>query len=239
MAAQQQIDAVDRLEQGAIVGQIGMGQRHDQLGTLPSQRRDRLLGALDHGRDGDRRAGRGQFLGGRGQEAEHADLEARHLEQPGRHQAQRRLAVRAGDIGGEPGKAGLLDPLGQDVGAEIELVIARHGQHEAQAVVEVDHLRALGQAGHDRGRDQIAAEGGDAVGGLGALLLEQGHQLGEAALAVDRRDLVDVVAMQEGDRDRRGRRSAACQAEQQEDEGEQALAHGAAPGLRRRAAGQA
>ena len=65
--------------------------------------------------------------------------------------------------------------------AEVELVIAEHRDVGVEQIVQLDHLRALGDAGQHRGRDQIAAERGDGVRGRRPLSLEQGGELGGAA----------------------------------------------------------
>ena len=98
--------------------------------------------------------------------------------------AERRLAVAAEHVGAEPGEVGFLDALRGDLGAEVELVIAQHGDVRAEPIVQLDHLRALGHPGQHRGRDQVAAEGGDAVLGIGPLPLQQRRELGEAAAAL-------------------------------------------------------
>ena len=122
-------------------------------------------------------------------------------------------------VGAEPGKVGFLDPLRGDRGAEVELVIAQHGDVRAEQIVQLDHLRALGQPGQHRGRDQIAAEGGDAVRGIGPLLLQERRELGEAAAALPGRDLVDVVGVQQGDGHRLGARGAAEHQERRRGDG--------------------
>ncbi len=71
---------------------------------------------------------------------------------------------------------------------------------------------------HDRGRYQVATEGRDAVLRRRALLAQQSHQLGQAALTAFGRNLVDVVDMQEGDLGRLGHRGQ-WQHEHQADRG--------------------
>jgi hypothetical protein len=83
------------------------------------------------------------------------------------------------------------------------------------SIHQLDHLRALGQAGHDRRRNQIAAESGDAVLCCRAFGFQQCHKLRESALSTFCRDLIDVVGVQEGNLRRLGR----CREGQREDKG--------------------
>ena len=209
VAAEDQVDLLDLAREIAVLRELVVGERDDHVRALRLQPPDRRRRGLDQRCEGDVGPGRGQHVGLGREQPEEADLIAADLHHVQIDRAERRLAVRAEHIGAEPGELGFPDPLCGDLGAEVELVIAQHGDIGAEPIVEIDHLRALGHAGQHRGRDQVAAEGGDAVLGIGALRLQQGRELGEAAAALPRRDLVDVVGMQERDRHRLGDRRAA------------------------------
>ena len=84
----------------------------------------------------------------------------------------------------------------------------------AEQIVQLDHLRAFGDPGQHRGRDQVAAEGGDRVRRRRPLPLQQGGELGEAATALLGRDLVHVVGVQHRDPHRLGERGAPEQQDQ-------------------------
>ena len=208
MAAENQVDTRDGLRQRAVVGEVLMRQRHDHVGPLRLEPLDRGGRRGDRGREGDVLAGRGQHGGVGREQPEEADPVAAHLHHVQIDRADRRLAVAAEDVGTQPRECRLAHALRRDLGAEVELVIAEHRDVGAEQIVQLDHLRALGDAGQHRGRDQVAAEGGDAVRGRRPLPLQQGGQLGEAAAPLLRRDLVHVVGVQHRDPDRIGERAA-------------------------------
>ena len=175
-------------------------------------------------REGDVGAGRGQHGGLGREQPEEADPVAADLDRVQIDRADRRLAVAAEHVGAEPGEARLAHALRRDLGAEVELVIAEHRDVGVEQIVQLDHLRALGDAGQHRGRDQIAAERGDGVRGRRPLPLEQGGQLGEAATTLLRRDLVHVVGVQHRDLHRLGERCAPEQQDQRRSRGQGAPA---------------
>jgi hypothetical protein len=91
---------------------------------------------------------------------------------------------------------------------EVEFVVAGHGEVHPRRVPGPHHLRPLEQPGLDAGRQRVAAEQEERGRMLGTQLA---HQPGEARqpaarrLGVDRRDLVDVIDMDQADLDDHGR----------------------------------
>jgi hypothetical protein len=217
VAAEEQIDAFDAAHEFAVISNVVVGERHDHVGARCLEPRDRGLSGGDRRRDGDGRPGRGQHVGLGREQPEKTDLVAGDLDHVQIDRADRRLAIAAAHVGTEPRECGCTDALRGDLGAEIEIVIAEHRDVGAEQIVQLDHLRTLGEPGQHRGRDQIGAEGGDAVRGRRPLLVQQGRELGEAAPALPGRDLVDVVGVQDRDRHRLGERGGSEQQRRQGD----------------------
>ena len=95
----------------------------------------------------------------------------------------------------------------EDLRAEIEFVIAGREDVDPEPVEDVDDVGALVDAGEERGRKRVAGmdEEGRALGALG---LDQGGEAGEAAAPVELLHAVDVVGLDEGDRELFGERLA-------------------------------
>ena len=215
VAAQHEIDAVDPGQQVAVVHEIEMGHRHHEVCPHLAQLLDRSRGDHRRGGEADRVARRRQRGGVGRQHAEEAQLVAGDLDQVQVDAADGRRPVRTQHVGAEPGIARRLDPLGRELRAEIELVVAQDRHLHADGIGQVDHLRALGQARHEGRREEVAAEGGNGVRVAGPLRLQERHERREAAGAFYWCDLVDVVAMQDGDRDLVRQRLAAVQRQRQ------------------------
>jgi hypothetical protein len=147
-------------------------------------------------------SGLGQRDGIGRDQAEKADAHPAHLAQRGcPEHGQRRLGF---DVGRQPGKARLGEALARHLRPEVELVVARHGEVEAHRIPGAHHLRPLEQAGLDAGRKRVAAEDEERGRMPAAQGLDQPRQPRQAAtrrLGIDRRDLVDVIHMDDADLD--------------------------------------
>ena len=94
----------------------------------------------------------------------------------------------------------------QHVVSEVELVVAERGDVEARRVERRDHLLALEHARGDRGGQKVAREDEERRAAFrGDALLQRGDAR-EAAEAVHRRQRIDVVQLEEGERRPRSRR---------------------------------
>jgi hypothetical protein len=112
------------------------------------------------------------------------------------------LSVGSAEVRGEERKFRLLHALHEDVGAEIELMVAGREDVRRRHVGERDRVLALVEAREQGRRDQVARMGIDHVAALGALGLHHRVQPREAAALGGVVHLVDVVRQQEGDVDR-------------------------------------
>mmetsp|Transcript_111874 Transcript_111874/g.280257 ORF Transcript_111874/g.280257 Transcript_111874/m.280257 type:complete len:343 (+) Transcript_111874:461-1489(+) len=87
--------------------------------------------------------------------------------------AREKLTILIHEIGVEPWKLRLLDPLLQLVHPEVELVISKRGRIQLEVVEDVDHLLTLEQVAEHRGRQQVARKHHEgAIGISRALLLD-------------------------------------------------------------------
>ena len=209
VAADDQIDLGEALDQRAVVGERQMRDRDDRSSRLPLQPRQVLAPPL--------RADRRMRVCG--SLSRLISLVFRHrpmkptFSAPNvridirRGAADRLAGARVDDIRDDPLPFRLAHPLDQHVVAEVELVVAERGQVEAGGVQRGDHLLAFEDARRDRRRQEVAGEHEQRrAAGCRELLLQRGDA-GEAADAVDRHRGVDVVDLQERERRARPRRA--------------------------------
>jgi hypothetical protein len=196
-----------RTDQLVVLTAIGVRHRDHQIGAGCAQLRRHGFGGLD--RIGERdRPGRGLDRGARRGQPEQAHPVVADVDHQRLGDAVDQAAVRLHGVVGQQRELSLGDPLRQDLRAEVELVVAdRHGI-DADAVEQVDHVRALVEPGEQGWRDAVAAMGHQDVGIAGADLLDHAPKPGNAALAVALLHPVEVVEVHDLERDRLGRGDA-------------------------------
>jgi len=91
--------------------------------------------------------------------------------------------------------------MNEDLGPEIELVIAGHEDVDADRVPQIDHVGALILRRQQRRRERIACVDHEEMGCARSLLLNERGGAREAAAAPLLVHLVDVGGEQEGDPD--------------------------------------
>ena len=81
-----------------------------------------------------------------------------------------------------------------------EIIFMVTGDHDVETggVVQVNHVGALIEAGHQRGRDCVAAIGQDDIVAGGALRIHNAHKTGHAALPATLFHAVEVIHVQNG-----------------------------------------
>lgn len=120
---------------------------------------------------------------------------------------EQRPAQRVGDVGRDVHKTGFADARRERRLGNIELMVAEGCQVEARGVEHGDHLAAgkplaaQPRSAERGGRDEVAAQQHAGGGILPLELLEQRRHPRQAArfAPFDRRDLVDVIDVEQGD----------------------------------------
>src|SRR5262249_28101523 len=110
------------------------------------------------------------------------------------------LAIRPQYVRPQPGKFGLCHALLRHLRAKIKLVVSKHYSVYTQAIEQCHHLSPLEQCRHEGGREEIAVDRGEMVGGSGTFSTQECHQLRQSPLALHGGDFVDVVHGQERQR---------------------------------------
>jgi hypothetical protein len=201
VAAEDQVEDATRGER-AVLGEAAVGEADDGRRALGAQGGRLAPRGFEQFAEADvrPRLGEGRRLGR--DQADETDGHAGDGAQfGGPHRRQRRLGHQ---VRREPGKARLGETFAQHDGAEVELVVAGHGEVHAQRVPRRHHLAALEQARFDARRERVAAEDEQRGRRLPLDFAHQGRQPRQAAarpLGVDGRDLVDVVDVDEADLD--------------------------------------
>jgi hypothetical protein len=248
------VPAEDQVELGGergelrVVGhaQVGEGDEHVGRVAQPARRAPRRLERVGEARP--RRAV------GRDHDPHDPDAHRApaHLARDDRVRAHagERAPGRVGDVGGEHREAGLGEVGAEGRLAHVELVVAEHGDVEAEGVEGGHHLppgeaAAAHARGAERGRRQVVAaeRGEERRRGVAERAAERGHARQAAAPpALDGGDLVDVVEVQDAQGDgvgaagrgvgraREGARGARGRCQQGGEEGGAGGPHGARGG---------
>ena len=158
------MDALDASGEPHVLLHIHMGHGNNDLSPLLFQGFDRPFRRLEDIAKLYGVPGGGKKLGFRCGDPEETDLETGNLHDQVAFCTDRNLAAGIKDIGAEPWKIGFGNPCCRHVRSKIKFMIAEHRNIRAHGVHQLDHLRALGQAGQDGWRNQIAAKGCNGIG---------------------------------------------------------------------------
>ncbi len=155
---------------------------HHEIGTLAAQRLGLRLDGLDRRQKFQilrARSDRRLVVGRAGQPDAHAvDRHDRAI-----LEIRQRLAVRAAQVGGVERKRRLRHALEKCRLAEIEFVVARHENVGVDHIGQFDDVGAAVDAGHQRGRDRVAAVRQDDMAAFGPFGLHDGGEPRESARA--------------------------------------------------------
>ena len=196
VAAEQQVHRA-LLQQGPILGGVGVRQRDDQVGAGFAQRRALFGRHLRDRPEGDR-AGTGLDRGTERGETEDADLVGAGRRQHRGARAVDDLAVGVDVVGAQNRELRFGETLLGDLGAEVVLVIADCHCGQVEAIEQFDHVRALIEAGQQGGRDGVAGKGNQDVAPGGPFGGDYRGQAGYPSLAAALVHSVQVVEVDDG-----------------------------------------
>ena len=179
-----------------------MRQRDDEIDPLVLQRRQIRSGSFQRVDQPDPCQLVGCDGAGRQAQADETDLQrSKRAHDVGSRAANRFAGRRVDHVRDHPLPSGFGHPLQEHIDAEVELVVAERRHVEARGIERRDHLLALEDGRLDRRRQEIARQHHERCPASGGEALLQRRDPRQSSRAVDRRDRVHVIQLQ--DRQRR------------------------------------